>query len=157
MFIKILIIYTHYLFMEYTIRQVNKSDYLKGHLDLYKHLTHIDPNQITKFDYETFIDNLNNNHSIFVICDNDKIISTFTLFIEQKLLRNLGRVGHVEDVVVDPSYSNKGLGKKMMNFAMNYCKNNGCYKIILNCSDNNVGFYEKCGFIKKENEMVHYF
>jgi glucosamine-phosphate N-acetyltransferase len=32
----------------------------------------------------------------------------------------------------------------------------GCYKIILDCSEKNVQFYEKCGFKKKEVEMVWY-
>lgn len=30
----------------------------------------------------------------------------------------------------------------------------GCYKIILDCSEENVPFYEKCGLYKKEVQMV---
>ena len=33
----------------------------------------------------------------------------------------------------------------------------GCYKIILCCDEKNVGFYERCGYEKKEVEMVLYF
>jgi glucosamine-phosphate N-acetyltransferase len=29
----------------------------------------------------------------------------------------------------------------------------GCYKVILDCSDSNVSFYEKCGFSKTEIMM----
>lgn len=32
----------------------------------------------------------------------------------------------------------------------------GCYKIILDCADHNVPFYEKCDFKKKEVQMVRY-
>lgn len=32
----------------------------------------------------------------------------------------------------------------------------GCYKIILDCSQKNIPFYEKCGFSHKEYEMVLY-
>eukprot|EP01095_Lingulamoeba_sp_RSL-Kostka_P015402 TRINITY_DN707_c0_g1_i2.p1 TRINITY_DN707_c0_g1~~TRINITY_DN707_c0_g1_i2.p1 ORF type:complete len:105 (+),score=13.02 TRINITY_DN707_c0_g1_i2:209-523(+) len=32
----------------------------------------------------------------------------------------------------------------------------GCYKIILDCSEKNVTFYNKCGFKKKEIQMVLY-
>jgi len=32
----------------------------------------------------------------------------------------------------------------------------GCYKIILDCSEKNVPFYEKCGFKKKEVQMAFY-
>ena len=30
-------------------------------------------------------------------------------------------------------------------------------KVILNCNESNVKFYEKCGYKKKEFEMVKYF
>lgn len=32
----------------------------------------------------------------------------------------------------------------------------GCYKVILACNDDNVPFYEKCGFKPKEVEMAWY-
>jgi glucosamine-phosphate N-acetyltransferase len=32
----------------------------------------------------------------------------------------------------------------------------GVYKIILDCNDKNIDFYEKCGFQKKENCMAWY-
>lgn len=32
----------------------------------------------------------------------------------------------------------------------------GCYKIILDCGEHNVAFYEKCGLRKKEVQMVQY-
>jgi glucosamine-phosphate N-acetyltransferase len=31
-----------------------------------------------------------------------------------------------------------------------------CYKIGLYCAENNVAFYEKCGFKRKEIQMVLY-
>ena len=49
------------------------------------------------------------------------------------------------------------LGKKIVYHLINLAKENGCYKVILNCNENNVGFYEKCGLIRKECEMVKYF
>lgn len=30
----------------------------------------------------------------------------------------------------------------------------GCYKVILDCSEDNVPFYQKCGLVKKEVQMV---
>ena len=30
----------------------------------------------------------------------------------------------------------------------------GCYKVILDCSEENVPFYAKCGLTKKEVQMV---
>ena len=37
---------------------------------------------------------------------------------------------------------------------MDQAREAGCYKVILDCSDSNVKFYEKCGFQKKEVQMV---
>jgi hypothetical protein len=32
----------------------------------------------------------------------------------------------------------------------------GCYKLILNCNENNVPFYEKCGLTVKDVQMTLY-
>lgn len=33
----------------------------------------------------------------------------------------------------------------------------GCYKVILDCSDDNVPFYQKCGLERKGAQMAVYF
>ena len=33
----------------------------------------------------------------------------------------------------------------------------GCYKVILDCSEENQPFYEKCEFKRKEVQMARYF
>lgn len=30
----------------------------------------------------------------------------------------------------------------------------GCYKVILDCAESNAAFYEKCGLVRKEIQMV---
>lgn len=37
-----------------------------------------------------------------------------------------------------------------------YAQSQGCYKVILDCADSNVPFYERCGFTRKEVQMVSY-
>jgi glucosamine-phosphate N-acetyltransferase len=32
-----------------------------------------------------------------------------------------------------------------------------CYKVILDCDEANVGFYEKAGLVRKEVQMAKYF
>ena len=44
-------------------------------------------------------------------------------------------------------YRGYGLGKKMIELLSLYAKEQGCYKCILDCSDDNVGFYEKCDYV----------
>ena len=33
----------------------------------------------------------------------------------------------------------------------------GCYKVILDCSEATAGFYERCGYVRKEIQMAKYF
>ncbi|MFS7921590.1 putative glucosamine-phosphate N-acetyltransferase transcription regulator GNAT family [Helianthus anomalus] len=49
------------------------------------------------------------------------------------------------------------LGKKVVGFLVDHARLTGCYKVILDCSEDNRAFYEKCGFKKKEIQMVKYF
>ncbi|PBK71491.1 hypothetical protein ARMSODRAFT_955267 [Armillaria solidipes] len=42
-------------------------------------------------------------------------------------------------------------GKETWTEALTYISENSGYKTILNCSDANIPFYQKCGYVKKEN------
>jgi glucosamine-phosphate N-acetyltransferase len=93
--------------------------------------------------------------------------------MEKKFLRGLGTVGHIEDIAVDKNQQGKKLGLRIIQALTGISEGLGAYKTILNCSDttyvsshsepkvplSNFGtaFYEKCGFSKKENEMVRLF
>jgi len=93
---------------------------------------------------------------VIVLKETDTIIATGTLFTERKFLRGLGSVGHIEDIAVDKSQQGKKLGLRIIQTLTGISEALGCYKTILNCSDANIPFYEKCGFVKKENEMAKY-
>ncbi len=137
----------------YNISKLIKWDYYRGYLQLLEQLTITLSKDIS---YEKFCeqyDKLTSN--IYVIRDKNKIIATGTIFIENKFIHNLGCVGHIEDIVVDRAYRKKGIGKEIINALVNYAKKCGCYKVILNCAEKNIGFYKKCDFVKKEVEMVY--
>ncbi|EAU87181.1 glucosamine 6-phosphate N-acetyltransferase [Coprinopsis cinerea okayama7 len=86
----------------------------------------------------------------------DQIVAVGCVFIERKFLRNLGKVGHIEDIAVSKSMQGKKLGLRVIHALTGISEGMGCYKTILNCSDDNVPFYKKCGFERKENEMAKY-
>ncbi|KAG8813580.1 hypothetical protein FRC19_002334 [Serendipita sp. 401] len=86
----------------------------------------------------------------------DQVVATGTVFIERKFLRGLGSVGHIEDIAVSKDMQGKKLGLRVIQVLVAISEKVGCYKTILNCSDENIPFYEKCGFKKKENEMAKY-
>ena len=89
--------------------------------------------------------------------DENKIVASGTLLIENKIIHGISKVGHIEDIVVDSKSRGLGLGKKIVSYLTNLAKENNCYKVILNCKEENCGFYEKCGYVRKETEMVQYF
>jgi len=87
---------------------------------------------------------------------NDQVVGTGTVFMEKKFLRSLGTVGHIEDIAVDKSQQGKKLGLRIIQALTGISEGLGAYKTILNCSDFNIPFYEKCGFSKKDIEMAKY-
>jgi glucosamine-phosphate N-acetyltransferase len=138
-------------------RYLQKDDYNKGYLDLLSQLTEVNKENITYQKFCNFIDTLNENHIIIVITNNNKLVASGTLLIENKIIHGISKVGHIEDIVVDDDSRGLGLGRKIIDHLTNLSKNNNCYKVILNCQEEKCGFYEKCGYEKKEFEMVKYF
>ena len=146
----------------YLIRRLQKTDYNNGIIELLGQLTSISKDKITQVNFDEYVDSLskNNNHFTIVVedCKNgSKIIGTSTLLIEPKLIHNISKVGHIEDVVVDSNYRSHGIGKMMIDHLTNKGELMDCYKVILDCDEKNVGFYEKCGFKRKGVEMACYF
>ena len=82
-----------------------------------------------------------------------KVIGSTTLLIEPKFIHQGGVVGHIEDVVVDKKFQGKKIGEKIIIQVLEIAKNHGCYKTILDCSDNVKPFYEKLGFKHNSNEL----
>lgn len=145
-----------------------------GYLELLSQLTTVDPST-TRQAFEDRFDELfpvadrswnifsrkkpkESPYRIVVIEDVElgKIIGTATLFKELKFIRGCAACGHVEDVVVDSGYRGRQLGKKLLERLRQEAVDMGCYKMILDCSEENQPFYEKCGLTRKEIQMVEY-
>ncbi|KAI9152868.1 hypothetical protein LWI28_002337 [Acer negundo] len=145
---------------EFQVRKLEISDKSKGFIELLQQLSVCDSVSDKQF-VERFqeLRSYGDDHLVCVIEDNrsGKIVATGSMFIEKKFLRNCGKVGHIEDVVVDASARGMQLGKKVIGFLTDYAQAMGCYKVILDCSLDNKDFYEKCGFKQKEIQMTMYF
>lgn len=76
----------------------------------------------------------------------NSILGTATLFIEPKLIHAGAFAGHIEDVAVLKSCQGAGIGKALIVHCVEVAKTRQCYKVILDCSRENLEFYEKCGF-----------
>ncbi len=141
-------------------RKIQIADCDKKYFNLLNQLNNtIEYEHISKLFLENFISSLNENHQIIIIEDyiTNELIGTGTILIEPKILHNMGKVAHIEDIVVDKNKRGLGIGFKIINYLVNIAKEKKCYKVILNCSEENVPFYEKCGFNQKSKQMSLYF
>lgn len=82
-----------------------------------------------------------------------RVIGVASIIVINKLLRGGNRMGLIEDVAVSRSAGSRGIGRMLIEKLMEVGVEKGCYKIVLNCSEDVVGFYEKCGFYVKELQM----
>lgn len=91
------------------------------------------------------------DYRIYVAVSDREIIGTFALLVMDNLAHMGAPSGIVEDVVVHRNWQGKGIGKQMMEFAMGYCREKGCYKVALSSNlkrDSAHHFYESLGFQK---------
>ena len=138
---------------EIEIREIEEDDIEKGFLetlDFLRNASGLDKNKTKEILKKI---KQNSDHIIHVAVDDNKIIGSTTLFIEQKFIHDGGLVGHIEDVVVRKSYEGQGIGMKLVISLLDVAKQRKCYKTILNCEDSLKPFYEKIGFKKSTNEM----
>ncbi|TIB74720.1 hypothetical protein E3Q24_00393 [Wallemia mellicola] len=140
----------------YSIRPLSPSDYDNGHISLLTVLTKApDPGRQAYMQRFYFLKNIPDTYFTIVITDNSgKVVGCGTVFLERKFLRGLGVVGHIEDIAVDKNQQGKSLGKKIILALTEIAQARGAYKVILDCSKENIPFYEKCGYEHKEYEMI---
>jgi GNAT superfamily N-acetyltransferase len=89
------------------------------------------------------------DYHLYVALEEARIVGTFALLI----MDNLGHLGApsgvIEDVAVDPQWQGHGIGKKMMQHALQVCREKGCYKVVLSSNlkrERAHAFYESLEF-----------
>jgi GNAT superfamily N-acetyltransferase len=79
-----------------------------------------------------------------------------TIFYETKLIHGGKQVGHIEDLVVLPESREKGVASTLL-YRVRKQAEKTCYKIILDCKDEYIPFYERRNFERKGAQMAYYF
>ncbi len=135
------------------IRELRKEDLWNGFLTTLDSLRQA--SDIDKQKAEEIFEKINSNpdHIVAVAELDRKIVGSITLLIEPKFIHKGGLVGHIEDVVVDKNFQGQKIGEKIMKYLLEFAKNRGCYKTILDCTDDVKPFYEKLGFKHIANEL----
>ena len=132
------------------IRELCKEDLTEDYLKLLTQLSGtFDENKnyyMPIIRFWTWYEGQNVTYKIFVYENEGVVEGTATVFIEKKLLHGGSSVGHIEDVVVNNKKRLKGVGKALIERCVEYAKQQNCYKVILDCADHNITFYESCGF-----------
>ncbi|MEJ2344189.1 MAG: GNAT family N-acetyltransferase [Gammaproteobacteria bacterium] len=91
------------------------------------------------------------HHHLYVAIAEGHIVGTFAFIVIDSIAHAGAPHAIVEDVVVDPNYRGHGIGKQMMQFAMDRCREAGCYKMALSSHlqrEQAHAFYESLGFRK---------
>lgn len=94
-----------------------------------------------------------NAYAVVGISDG-KIVCYGSVIIEYKIRG--GRSGHIEDIVVDQQYRGKGYGELLLTHLISHCKMAGCYKVILDCYEETLPFYNKLHFKASHFGMSRY-
>ncbi len=94
------------------------------------------------------IENNPNIHYYGAIDDGKVVSSCYAVYVPN-LTRNNRGLCLIENVVTDQAYRNRGLASKIIDMAVSYAKEMGCYKVILQSGtarEDAHRFYEKMGF-----------
>jgi len=142
--------------IEYGVLTENE---LPSQLELYKQLNPDDePTEetVAKNIWEEIKDQ---NIKYFVAKENGRIIASCYICIVPNLTRGGASIGFIENVITNVNYRRKGVGRSVLKNAIEYAKEQGCYKVILQSGNQRADahiFYASLGFdgeSKKAFEM----
>ncbi|KAI8323532.1 glucosamine 6-phosphate N-acetyltransferase [Martensiomyces pterosporus] len=142
----------------HVIRPLELTDFRKGYIECLSNLTVV--GEVTEELFAESFEEMQRSGNYFVVVvedlETEKVVASGTLVVEQKFIRMCGRVGHIEDVVVAKGQQGKRFGFTIIKQLRELGVVTGCYKSILDCSEENVPFYEKCGLENKGIQMAVY-
>ena len=129
---------------EIIIKELDCDDNYEQYLELMYEFTNY-KKDVTIEDFKNYVNQKTKLRIIILKNKENKIIGAGTIFNIEKLHNN--SIGQIEDVIITEKYRNIGLGKTIINKLIEIGKTKfKCYKIVLNCLDKNIKFYEKCDF-----------
>ncbi len=129
---------------EVIIRPMFATDLDHGFLETLEALTTV--NLTREQAVEVYQRRMRTHLDTFVALIGRQVVGTATVIIEQKYLHSGGYCGHIEDVAVNKQFQTHGIGSKLIRHCLQFCQDEGCYKVILDCAPHLIGYYEKFQF-----------
>jgi len=100
------------------------------------------------------------NFRLLAVVADGEVVGTYSLVIVEKLGKRGTPAGVVEDVAVLPARQGQGIGRAMMEHAIEECRQAGCYKLALSSNvkrEEAHRFYESLGFKRHGYSFATYF
>jgi GNAT superfamily N-acetyltransferase len=96
------------------------------------------------------------NNMLMVATQGGAVVGAFHLTIIQHVAYRGQRVAQIENVIVEPSFRQRGVGAVMMRWAIDEARRRGCFRVQL--TSNKVrtrahAFYERLGFVRSHEGM----
>jgi GNAT superfamily N-acetyltransferase len=140
------------------IRIANNTD-VPQLLELYKELQQSDPPNDIDAAIAVLEKAMKNDVKYFVADNYGHIVGTCYIAIIPNITRQCSSIGFIENIVTAAEYRRMGIGRKLLQTAIEYAKKRGCYKVMLSSGiarSEAHDFYESLGFdgnSKKTYEM----
>ena len=125
-----------------SIRAVEQND-LEAVIQLLQSISEFKPSRLDFLTIWNSICEQSNVHSLVAIIDK-QVVGYGSIVIEIK--PSGAKMGHIEDIVSHPLFRKKGIGKAVLDSLFKVAKANDCYKVAIQCKENNIEFYEKCEY-----------
>lgn len=110
----------------------------------------------TKIDYrlfeEVYDSNLLNPLVFYYVFEKDDVILGFISIHVQKLLHHTANIAEIQELIVDESVRNQGIGKRLIQTAKDIAVDNNCQLLEVCCSQRRLfshKFYESQGMTNK--------
>jgi GNAT superfamily N-acetyltransferase len=130
--------------------RIARQEDLPGILELYRQLTPDDP-PLAPERAQAIWERIESNDDLryFVAVDGQKVVSSCNIAVVPNLTRSGASWAIIENVVTDSTCRRQGIGKRLMEMAIEFAKSRGCYKVCLLSNSTRAGahkFYEELGF-----------
>jgi len=99
-------------------------------------------------------------HELLVVEDEGAVVGTMVVMVVPNLSHGASPWAVVENIVIDPKYQRRGLGRLLMDYAIVRAKEAGCYKISLTSHKKRRDahqFYRSLGFRASAHGFRLYF